>query len=305
MPSARQKVSRIYRKAISLEEMPSIFNRKAPTDASVAPLLDRFHATGLPADRDALILHLLPLAGRLANSHHKAKFTAKTLDELDVLASDACIALFDAVERYHALPVSRFMQLVMKVVSMGFAVGYGQRHGRRLLSDKHRLLGSFAKRFARQHGRTPTDDERQAYLATIILNPDMLVSKPRKKQIAFSAIKAEGLSESRCDLFTDRRNSLAPMIDQDVMAFAKQSFTGVDLEIFLLAVDGVGATEVGRRLGISKSNASMKMNAVLWQARCRADLARALGVEPADGVPLNRLGNPRSIRSVPPARMVG
>lgn len=303
--SARKKVRRGYRGAVAHREMPSVFNSSINSDESFKPLLERFHATRSDCDRNALIVHLLPYAGRIASTHYKRLTTAKTLDDLDVLVGDIYLNVFYVVERYHHLPAESFLRLAQVALQRGIFWGYRNREGGRLKSEKNKLIEIFNRKFTREQGRKPTRDERDAYLANLDITSAMCHTRPRKKPVAFSAMKDEGLSESRSDWLANNARPETRVVHEDLMAFALNRFDGEDREIFRLAVEGMGPTQLGNQFGISKASAQNRINTILWRARCHRDLARALGVEPSDDTAVNRAGRAIAISNFPPARLVG
>jgi hypothetical protein len=301
--SSRTKTNRHFRNAVARCEMPADFRRDVFSVGDFAPQLERFHITQSDADRETLMRQMLPLVAKLAGSRRAWSGCSEDLDEL---VSDGCMVLGGIISRYHALPASRFLELANVAIRGGFLQGREERQAyRRPKSEKQLLLVHFRQKFTRDNGRVPTAEEKQTFLATLIINPNMEVKPERKKHIPFSVLKDEGLSESHWRRMADPHVSVAPLIDKDTIEFALKGFVGTDRKIFKMVIDGMPGSEIGKLLNLNKKAINHRINALLWQARCRCDLARAMGVEAAASPMLNAYGKPMSIKKVPPARMVG
>jgi hypothetical protein len=139
-------------------------------------------------------------------------------------------------------------------------------------------------------------------MATVITNPNIQVGEQRT-MIAITDID-DVLNVKRAMRETVDRpdSSHRRIMDREVIRLALKGLTGQDREMLKLAIEGEGPTAIGKRFGLTRKVAAKRINGLLWEARCRADLAEYLGVEPEPAVKRHPHGDAVSVGSLPAAR---
>ncbi len=307
-PSPRRQTDRTrgpYRARLARRELPAAFSRPLASDADTQPLLDRYAATGAEADRGAVITHMLSLVTALAaGPRARRRFASADLDEL---VSDGAMAVVDVVDRHAGLPADRFRRVVVGAVFGGFAQRLADRTwgGRSAAAHGGRLAAS-RRRYMRRHKRPPTTAELAAWAAAEADAFGPAADADRRRRMVAASSLADDAAAAATVAAADRGPTPdALAAGREAMALALAGLAGDDREMFRLAVEGVGTRAIAARFGLSHQAAYRRANGLLWQARCRADLARHLGVEPATFAPHygGRGGGERGIGSVPPARL--
>jgi hypothetical protein len=228
-----------------------------------------------------------------------------TTDEVDDLAGDGCSALPGVVEKFADLSVEQFLGRVHCTVRWAFSEGFCNRGpwAKRIRKGEYVETKNWRRRFVRKHGRVPTADEREAFISTLINNPNIEVKVPRK--INFSALDQGDSTRARTYADPCAADPSMPVVNRETMRLALKGLSPVDQTILKMLLDGEAPIEISKTVRLTKATMLKRLNGVLWEARCRADLAAYLDVEPEQNLPMAVRGLRPSIEKFPPARLVG
>jgi len=159
-------------------------------------------------------------------------------------------------------------------------------------------------------GREPTALELGEALRLRVCDPDRYVAlpdAPPPKMNRFSELEADDGKRPR--EFEDSRSAdpSSRMVNQEIVRLAMRGLDPVDRRILRSVLRGDTASSVAKKLGVSRERIRQRLNRILWEARCRADLASNMGVCPDPQLPA-RLKNwqyPNFPSNPPPARLAG
>jgi DNA-directed RNA polymerase specialized sigma subunit len=298
------RTRRPYRARVAWRELPAAFHAPRSDEAAIQAMLDRYAASGSEADRGALVTHMLSLVASVAGGPRaRGRYPSVELDEL---VSDGALGVLNVVDHHAHLPADRFRQMVVGAVYGNFAQRLRERtwggkvkalDGRRKLAVKQRLM--------RQLRRPPTAAEwADAYAAERAADGPDGANVDRRTRVLLATDQALDDGATQLDVAATRGPTPdVTAADRETMELAMAGLAGDDREMFRLAVEGVPHKDIAARFGLSHQAAYRRVNGLLWQARCRADLARHLGVEPAAFIPHYPDKSERGIGSVPPARL--
>jgi RNA polymerase sigma factor (sigma-70 family) len=293
------------RTGVARAEMPSVFVRGVLKDNQIDPLLRRYDQTRTLADRDAVIESLLPLVTAIAA---KKRARMHCDDELDEMVSDGLLDLTTLVEQYADRSIRHFMATVIIAVRRSMLEGWKLRQwGKYAKSEKMKIAIRFRKQFLRDNGRLATRDEVRTHLATTITNPDMLIIHRKSKMIRFcDGSDGKQVKRATREIADHRELPVDVAVNREILRLALKTLRGKDRTFLSLAIDGMSVIEIAKRLGLTKDQAHQRVNGILWELRCRNDLAMELGVQPSDSKP-TRAGDRShclSISSAPPAKLL-
>lgn len=243
---------------------------------ATAELFRRYHVDGDQEAYWALCMHFAPLArinARILKNRRPGYFINETVEDL---TSDGFLGLMLAVRQATIRPLGTFRSFAHARIQWAI-----YRHvANRSWMKKHALDSLNVVAQARQElfahtGRLPSAGELAQAVASRIDNVNFYVDHQPK---------AESLNGSH--------NAIDPAPGPDERAMAAEACDifrraikhvhGVDRRMLKLLLGGAGVREIGRQLGIDFHKVSRRISGLLWEVRCRADLAESLGVQPAE-----------------------
>ena len=290
---------------------PSPFRRHMTLDSPATQATwRRYSVDRNAADEKALVEHYLPLCQILVYQLKRSRPEFYWEDE-DTLISDATLALLRTIRRHHHIDGCHGFRVFasgrMRCIIHREITGRMWSHRRGY--ERLRVIAQARARLIQELGRMPTPDELTAALAGLITNPDIAVGKspqwlsPSQLDRKSNARRLRGAMEA----FADRSapSPDAPMIERETMRLALKGLKGDDRTMLKMLAAGAGTREIARKLAVNLPTLHGRLNGILWELRCRADLAEYAGVVPE---PAPRLTNKKSLlplSSLGPARLVG
>jgi DNA-directed RNA polymerase specialized sigma24 family protein len=276
-----------------LADYPPAFRERLPNPDGVgASLWTAFVADPSPVRRAVLAEHFTAYAVRLALSiwrrkrRHDVHTSARVVD-VDELVGDASLALMMAIDCCDTAAPIAFLDHVRRYVS-----NHVQRELQRRLwperyfrsSARNNVLRGFRKRFIRARGRRPNAAEKTAYLASLLNNPNIDIDPTvHKRQTGRPELYFAGDADVEAGVAHVADDGPAPdarLMDRETIGLALKGLRGDDRRMFKLVMDGLNSAEIAREMGIPRSSAYYRARGLIWDARCRADLARHLDCPP-------------------------
>jgi DNA-directed RNA polymerase specialized sigma subunit len=294
-----RKTKRSYRS----EELSAQFaTAPVASDAQIQIALDRYLESGADADRDAIATLYLPLITAMALNRRKRRDDS----ELDELISDGCAAVMNVIQRHADLPLYRFVTMMCSAIRCSFIAGSQHRQWAGAVRGKThglRTMSMLRKVFFRQHGRFPKSDEIRTALGQMIDNRFIENEFRKPRMIASSSLADRDGAELLAQMASAATPSpVYELMGREAIALALKPLKGVDRTMFKLAIDGVSDVEIAKRVGLGPSKVGERINGLLWEARCRADLAGYLGVVPSQTIPEKYYGNSRKVPRISKAK---
>jgi RNA polymerase sigma factor (sigma-70 family) len=226
-------------------------------------------------------------------------------DPLDDLISDGCLGLMRAIARTEGRHPDAIFSYIWKLIRMTIRKGILERHEQyqnHYADERVHVMARARARLTQQFGRVPTPEELLAEVGSSIGNPQFYMDVPGVMH--FSAdedgrLQAGNIADWREPSPDDK------LLEADARRMAMKELKGSDKTIFALLMKGDCPADIARKMGVSRQRICQRLNGVLWEARCRVDLAAYLGVAPEESKPTLRKSKFPAISSLPPARKVG
>jgi RNA polymerase sigma factor (sigma-70 family) len=249
--------------------LPAAFLAPLGDDAEGARLLRHFRAEPTRRNRDALVRHLLPFAFAVSLAKRWHWTRALTLDEI---VSDCCLGLLYAVRDFPGDDAARLRTYAAKAMRHRLhETLLGMTWGARTHVDLRAWsLRKFRADFARASGRTPTPDEVEAHVRTLVSNPLIQVGDG-PQMAAASDVSPEGrrMIAARAAPTVPAADALA---DRELAELAMAALDDEGRKVLAMVLDGASHAEIGRAFGVAKRTMCRRINGLLWQARCAAEL---------------------------------
>lgn len=251
------------------------------------------------ADFQALAEHYTPLITILVTCLKRAK-PAMFADDFNDLRQDGIVFMLDILRRtksyFPGTPV-----LIMRWVRKDlYQCVRARSWGGARESKRLAIIASERAAMVQELERVPTPQEMADRLRGVFTNPNLHLQF--SDALAGSAGVNFSVTTKRVRCHSD---PWGEVIQNECRRLALKGLSGVDRKIVKLVMDGHSPAEIGRRIGLKGSYLMRRINGVLWELRCRADLADLLGVEAAEEMRLDASGDPSAIATAPPARRVG
>jgi DNA-directed RNA polymerase specialized sigma subunit len=302
---------------IASDEIPSALRRLLDrkfdiNDPAVVPIWASYLRDRNAADFQWLVEYYLPLV-RIIIWQLKRRRPRMFTDDLDVYISDGAEMLMRPIRgRKHSFDPGIWFVTCFKYVRANIYRGRDHRLcGRVAYHQQRRTALIVRSELAGRLGREPTALELGDALRLRVSNPDQYIASldaPPQRVHRFSELEGDD-DGKRPREFEDSRSAdpSSRMVNQEIVKLAMRGLDPVDKRILRSVLRGDTAVSVARKLGVSRERIRQRLNRILWQARCRADLAKNLGVCP-DPLPPARLANhqyPNFPSNPPPARLAG
>lgn len=262
----------------------------------IAEHFNRYRETKDKAAFQAILLTYAPLAWVEAWKFHQ-RHGERFNETLDYAVSDGILGLILAIDR--AVRTRTEHLFYFRAGRYAFKAMWRQATQRQWGSNTRRARDSSIARNIRaahvaEHGYAPTPEEMSSMLAGLVDNPNFEVSHhPKIRSTTMLARRTVDPMPFPDELLMDR----------ETIKLAMKGLKSQDKAILKRVMAGDGPAEIGRDLGLSRCGSFRRVSGVLWEARCRADLARHLGVEPASPTDRNKAVL-ASMKNIAPARMV-
>jgi DNA-directed RNA polymerase specialized sigma subunit len=250
-----------------------------PYTAATAELWDRYTSDGDVSAFQGLMKFYAPLAFICA-CQLKRRRPDFYVDELDDLVSDGLLGLAFAIRRMlsgtaqYLMPGPDFYMradtsikaTIRNQVKTRTWAGKGR-------SDRLELIGRLQSELIQEHGRLPTREELRSRLAEHLTNPNIQVGDvdpAAMMPLSAAAYRVADTSAQRPDV---------PALQSETIRLAFKGLKGEDRKILRIVLNGGTRRDVAAALGISPGSAEQRVNGLLWELRCRPDLAAHLDVE--------------------------
>lgn len=248
---------------------------------------------------------LVVFTARLLKSRRPQFF----IDSVEELVSDGFIGLLKAIRDQRTRNGLDFRRRASLYIRHNMFNGAATRHHG---GPKHVRQGGIWEEaratLTRQLGRVPVKEELSEYLRGKIDNQSIQIEFRAGVQL-MTDLSPDDQHQTLCFHDAHAAGPVDLLLAREVTKLAKKTLRGIDRKIFDLTLDGMSTRKIADKLGIAETTARDRMNGVLWEARCRAQLAEYLECEPATmpekkQMPSGRLRFP-PIASAGPARRVG
>jgi RNA polymerase sigma factor (sigma-70 family) len=285
--------------AADLELLPKRLRSGKP---AVMALWKRFKMSGRVRDFHALCEHYAPLATSIAIALKKRQ-PATFSEPLDDLVQDGMLGLVVGVRGIPWPCVSPIQLLRMRIDWTIRRQTIDRRwEGRNYNLDRRPVLTA-RQSLVERYGRMPTPEEVSAELGGKVSNPQFYVDN--RVQVLASQTKEAAYAVRRCP----DESELSPervAMNRELVRMISRKLKGEDRKLFRLVMKGLRPFEIGKAVGIPPGTVHRRLNGLLWQLRCQADLAAYLGVEPhREKIPVTEDYQSLSIQNWRPAQLVG
>ena len=279
--------------------LATLFRRRFTIDTPATESLWRRHFQGdLTAD-SLLFEHYAPLiciiAGRL-NRRCPHLFT----EGFDWMLSDGALGLLNAI-RLNRVVHAGFRLLARREIRKSlFREMQTRRWGGRRRAEKLSVMDATRGRLTADLGRLPTPGEMQIELRKLLGHVGNFFVHGEPEIYSHSATADSGARE--IDVAGPADSPLDRILDAEAVRLAKKGLSRVDQKILTMLLQGKSRREIAEATKIPYSKIGDRLNGVLWESRCRADLAQYLGVQAARMPKKISHGHWPAIESAPPAR---
>jgi DNA-directed RNA polymerase specialized sigma subunit len=172
---------------------------------------------------------------------------------------------------------------------------WGGRRGSKRASVIRKVRGALTAEL----GRTPVESEMLGRLRGLVTNPNFYIGD-EAKMLPMSDFSRKQNAAAR-NISEDATPAVQRVMDADTIRLASKGLNRLDRKILKMLLAGESHSDIARQLGIGNSTVRDRANGLLWEARCRADLAAHLGVEPATMPAKDRQSRLPLITKQPPA----
>lgn len=276
-------------------------------DDAVARLWERYQGSEDAEAFGRLMEHYAPLV-RIVAVKLKRRTPVLYADPLEELISDGTIGLiFEIHKRKYSGPWWRNL-LIMQLRKWIRRAVLSRRWGGLRNVERLNAIQRARLRLLHRLEKLPTRQELLDELG--IVNPNIQVGEKRRGRPKLDplrdpqmALASDGAALAM-EFHPAHDEPDAGLLTGELFKLLADGLDEEDRSVLRLALDGKSTAEIGRTLGIP--NAFERVNGVLWQLRCREDLAYYLGVEPWRGEAPRRTGRHlQAITAAPPARRIG
>jgi DNA-directed RNA polymerase specialized sigma subunit len=165
----------------------------------------------------------------------------------------------------------------------------------------------------RELGRVPDKNEIIVRLADQVTNPNIYipaiedVGTVMNNPSQWDRRTRSGEIEHAMKNIADHKSGLPidAVLGGEAMRVAMKRMKGVDRKIFRLLLAGHEQSVIADKVGLSRTTVHQRLNGLLWTARCNAELAAYLGVEPDPALPARSANRHYPAFKAEPARRVG
>jgi DNA-directed RNA polymerase specialized sigma subunit len=204
------------------------------------------------------------------------------------MVSDGTIGLIESI-RYFELPANmqsdwffRSPFALRRITRYIFTSPRCRRWPGLKRNQRQTIIEEARGRLVQKLGRVPTPPELAESLHGIINNAEIHVGHHPTME-HFGCDKETGKQVRQIAGQTPDVDE--PMLSREVVALALKGLKGKDRLILKRLIAGARQFKIAKELGLSFTAATRRMNGVLWEGRCRADLAEYLGVERCEVMP--------------------
>jgi len=235
-------------------------------------LLERYHASGDPAAREALVQRFLPLARQLARRYQRGS------EPLDDLVQVASLGLLKAIDRFEPTRSTAFSSFAVPTI-----LGELKRHFRdrgwsvRVPRDLQELavrVERVSDDMARGLGRAPTPDEMAAHMSVTVEQ----VLEAREAAGAYRAISLDRPNEDdeEGDGMADRMGVEDPGfgLAEDAATVERLMSVLSDREREVLRLrfeEDLTQSDIGARVGVSQMHVSRLIRQAVARLRQEAE----------------------------------
>jgi RNA polymerase sigma factor (sigma-70 family) len=277
-------------------------------DPAIADAWGRYLADQNQADFQFLIDSYLPVVWYQAR-HVKRLNPGIFSEPLEDYVSDGVLGLMQAIRRIKAFSHPLTFVIVRNTIKRSiWNESTARTWAGRKRTESIRTIQKIRSELTAKHGRLPSREELTARLAEKVKNPQIYFYY-LDEGVASMVPRSQMEKSDGRKLMRDKDHS-QPAPDEKVMheETVKLALKGLgkqDRQILRMVLAGKSGVAIAEALGLTKAVVAKRLNGVLWEARCRADLAEHLGVEPAETPVKDNYRRFAAVGNMPPARLVG
>jgi RNA polymerase sigma factor (sigma-70 family) len=229
-------------------------------------------------------------------------------DPLGDYVSDACLGLLQTIPQIKFFTPGVTQIYIRQYVKRAiWNLARSRSWAGRKRIESMRTIQQIRSVLTAQHGCVPEREAIVAALAEKVKNPNIYFSyfdEGINQMVPRSQLEKEDGRKLMRNEDPHSPDPSAKVMDEEVVRLAMKGLDKVDRKILRMALAGDGDTAIGKAVGLSRSRVRVRLNGVLWESRCRADLAAYLGVEPDEApVKAAHRGGLIAIAKMPPARL--
>jgi DNA-directed RNA polymerase specialized sigma subunit len=312
MPSTTRKT------ACKVAEYPSTMRRhllasKIVDGPAIAAVWGRYLADRNAADFSTLCDHYTRIVWIEANRIHSQ---APHLfgGPVDDSVSDGLLGMIQQIRITESFaPFYTFSKLRNAIRRAIWAEALSRSWPGRHHSEKMLTIRRIRAELTRETGRVPDRDEIIVRLSRQVANPNIyipaiddagrVISNPSQ----WGGLTAKGELENAMKKIADERsaNPIDAILGGESVRLAMKRMKGVDRIIFRMLLAGHDQFEIAEKMKLSRGTIHNRLNGLLWTARCNAELAAYLGVEPDAAPPQRKADSHWPTFRAEPARKVG
>jgi DNA-directed RNA polymerase specialized sigma subunit len=258
--------------------------RLAGPDVTAA--IERYSRDGNAADFDRVFAHFAPIA-LIESIRLKRLHESVFIEPIAEYISDALLGLVKTIQQYNqrhkGFSFGSFCYGVKRDVGRQIWHGFYERRPAGSKTRALRTLARIRSDLTRELGRVPTREELAGRLAGKLTNPQIHFARfsDRSHQVLAPSQEDEEFNQ-RLENVADARASdpAKAVLDREAIGVALKGLKGDDRKILRLLLQGLNPSQIAERVGLNRRNVLNRCNGVLWESRCRAELAAYVGVQP-------------------------